>query len=50
MDMQMNFYRKLPIPKDLKEQFPADERIVKIRTREIRKYSGSLRESLTAFC
>lgn len=31
MDMQMNFYRKLPIPKDLKEQFPADERILKIK-------------------
>lgn len=30
-DMQMKFYRKLPIPKDLKEQFPADERIVKIK-------------------
>ena len=26
MDMQMKFYRKLPIPRDLKEQFPADER------------------------
>lgn len=31
MDMQMNFYRKLPIPRDLKEQFPADERVVKIK-------------------
>lgn len=31
MDMNMNFYRKLPIPKDLKEQFPADERIKKIK-------------------
>ena len=29
--MNMNFYRKLPIPKDLKEQFPADERIKKIK-------------------
>ena len=28
--MQMKFYRKLPIPRDLKEQFPADERVVKI--------------------
>ena len=31
MDMQMNFYRKLPIPRDLKKQFPADERVVKIK-------------------
>ena len=31
MDMQMNFYRKLPVPKELKEQFPADERILKIK-------------------
>lgn len=31
MDMQMNFYRKLPVPKDLKEQFPADSRIIKIK-------------------
>lgn len=31
MDMNMNFYRKLPIPKDLKEQFPADERVKKIK-------------------
>lgn len=30
-DMQMTFYRKLPIPKELKEQFPADERIIKIK-------------------
>ena len=32
MDMQMNFHRKLPIPKDLKEQFPADERVKKIKS------------------
>ena len=32
MDMQMNFYRKLPIPKDLKEQFPADKRVKKIKS------------------
>lgn len=31
MDMDMKFFRKLPVPKDLKEQFPADERIVKIK-------------------
>ena len=27
----MKFFRKLPVPKELKEQFPADERIVKIK-------------------
>lgn len=31
MDMQMNFYRKLPVPKEVKEQFPADERVKKIK-------------------
>ncbi len=31
MDMQMNFYRRLPIPMDLKEQFPADERVIHIK-------------------
>ena len=31
MDMDMKFFRKLPVPKDLKEQFPAEERIVKIK-------------------
>ncbi len=31
MDMNMTFYRKLPIPKDLKEWFPADERIISIK-------------------
>ncbi len=31
MDMHMNFYRKLPIPQELKKQFPADERILKIK-------------------
>lgn len=40
MDMDMKFFRKLPVPKELKEQFPADERIVKIkqeRDSEIRR-------------
>ena len=40
MDMDMKFFRKLPVPKELKEQFPADERIVKIkqeRDTEIRR-------------
>lgn len=40
MDMDMKFFRKLPVPKELKEQFPADERIVKIkqeRDHEIRR-------------
>ena len=27
----MKFFRNMPVPKDLKEQFPADERIVKIK-------------------
>ena len=31
MDMDMKFFRKLPVPNELKEQFPADERIVKIK-------------------
>ena len=31
MDMNMKFYRKLPIPKELKERFPADERIIAIK-------------------
>ncbi len=38
--MGMNFLRKLPIPKDIKEQFPMDEKLVKIkeqRDEEIRK-------------
>lgn len=30
-EMKMHFYRKLPVPKELKEQFPADERIKKIK-------------------
>ncbi|MFR9000004.1 MAG: hypothetical protein ACLVIY_05945 [Anaerobutyricum soehngenii] len=35
MDMDMKFFRKLPVPKDLKrEQFPADEKNCK------RDYSG----------
>lgn len=31
MDMNMKFYRKLPIPKELKERFPADEKIIAIK-------------------
>ncbi len=31
MDMQMVFHRKLPVPKELKEQFPADHRIIEIK-------------------
>ena len=31
MDMNMNFYRKLPIPMELKKQFPADDTIKKIK-------------------
>ena len=38
--MGMDFLRKLPIPKDIKEQFPMDEKLIKIkeeRDAEIRK-------------
>lgn len=31
MEMQMNFIRKLPVPKELKEEFPVDEAIKKIK-------------------
>ncbi|WP_191016909.1 3-deoxy-7-phosphoheptulonate synthase [Treponema zioleckii] len=31
MDMQMNFVRKLPVPKELKEQFPLGEEVKKIK-------------------
>ena len=40
MDMNMKFYKKLPIPKELKENYPADERIIAIkkeRDPELRK-------------
>ena len=50
MDMDMKFFRKLPVPKELKEQFPADERIVKIkqeRDPEIRQVIINYR---TLFC
>lgn len=30
-EMNMHFYRKLPVPKELKEQFPADDKIKKIK-------------------
>ena len=38
--MNMEFYRKLPIPKDIKEQFPlsaASEKALKSRVEEINK-------------
>ncbi len=35
--MNMIFYRKLPIPKEIKEQFPATEEIVKTREARIRE-------------
>ena len=47
MDMDMKFFRKLPVPKELKEQFPADERIV--NRKEILKSEEFLRESLTSY-
>ena len=31
MDMQMNFVRKLPVPKELKEQFPLGAEVAKIK-------------------
>ena len=31
MDMQMDFLRKLPTPKELKEQFPLKDEIVKLK-------------------
>ncbi len=31
MDMQMNFLRKLPTPKELKEQFPLGEEVTKLK-------------------
>lgn len=45
----MKFFRKLPVPKELKEQFPADERIVKIKQEKILKSEEFLRESLTSY-
>ena len=33
--MNMEFYRKLPIPKDVKEQFPITRELEKIREAEI---------------
>ena len=33
--MNMKFYRKLPIPKEIKEQFPASEAVIKTRERAI---------------
>ena len=38
--MNMNFIRKLPIPKDIKEQFPLSEKLAKQKAKvdqEIRK-------------
>ena len=38
--MNMEFYRKLPIPKDIKEQFPLSkegEKVLKARQDEINK-------------
>ena len=31
MDMQMNFVRKLPVPAELKKQFPLGEEVTKIK-------------------
>ena len=44
--MQMNFHRKLPIPKEVKEEYPLSEEMVKVkeeRDREIREvFDGGL--------
>lgn len=45
----MKFFRKLPVPKELKEQFPADERIVKIKQERDPETEEFLRESLTSY-
>lgn len=31
MDMQMKFYRKLPTPQELKEEFPIDDHIKQVK-------------------
>ena len=33
--MNMEFYRKLPIPKDVKEQFPITKELTKLRDRQL---------------
>ena len=40
--MNMKFYRKLPIPKDIKEQFPVSESIAKIRDNTISELKNIL--------
>ncbi len=35
MNKNLTFYRKLPIPKDVKEQFPISDELAKIRARQI---------------
>lgn len=37
--MGMNFKRKLPIPKEIKEQFPVDERLSTLRTKKNKEIS-----------
>ena len=41
MEMDMEFLRKLPTPKELKEQFPVSEKIAAIKED---------REKMTVFC
>ena len=33
--MNMKFYRKLPIPKDIKEQYPPSKAVLEARERQI---------------
>ena len=35
--MNMKFYRKLPIPKEIKEQFPASEEIIQTRNARVKE-------------
>lgn len=40
--MNMIFYRKLPIPKEIKEQFPASEQVLKIREHRVNELKDVL--------
>ena len=44
--MNMEFYRKLPIPKEIKEQYPVTEEMAKVKAHtdeEIRKVFAEMR-------
>ena len=42
--MQMNFHRKLPIPQEVKKEFPLTERMIKVKNER----DESIRAVLTA--